>query len=404
MYIHNQYHLTYCTNIHPGESWPEVFDQLKKHVPEVKAKVSPQKPFGLGLRLSNQAGTDLLGENHLDDFKKWLNDQDCYVFTLNGFPYGKFHDLSVKDDVHAPDWLTEERIAYTQNLFQILEDLLPDGMDGGISTSPLSYRFWHDNELDSLNELFQKAAKNIIEVVKQLIASYRSKQKFLHLDIEPEPDGLIENTDELVAFFNNYLIPIGTHELNQYFNISRLEAREAILDHVQVCYDVCHFAVGFEKPKQVFQQLQENGIKVGKIQVSAALMVDLKKREKKSEKIKRQLEAFAESTYLHQVAGVDKKGTMIRYPDLPDALPKLFNDDAEEWRIHYHVPIFVDQYSDLKSTQKDIKKVFKYMKDQPVTRHLEVETYTWDVLPQDLKTDLGSSISRELEWVINNLK
>ena len=135
-------HLTYCTNIHSGENWPDHFAALQKYFPPVKEKLSPGKPMGIGLRLSNEAGIELIKKENLFGFKKWLTDQNAYVFTMNGFPYGGFHHIVVKDQVHAPDWTTNERVDYTMRLFHILTALVPPGMDGGVSTSPLSYRYW----------------------------------------------------------------------------------------------------------------------------------------------------------------------------------------------------------------------------------------------------------------------
>jgi hypothetical protein len=138
----NEYHLTYCTNIHPGESWTETYNNLKQFIPKVKQEVSPDAPFGIGLRLSDKASSSLLEGNNLSVFKGWLEKNHCYVFTLNGFPFGGFHHQSVKDQVHQPDWTTQARLGYTLRLFDILAALLPEGIEGGISTSPLSYKYW----------------------------------------------------------------------------------------------------------------------------------------------------------------------------------------------------------------------------------------------------------------------
>ena len=132
--------LTYCSNIHPGESWEDHFAQLQQHVPLIKARVNPDGRFGIGLRLSNTASLELKNEETLSSFIEWLNENDCYVFTMNGFPYGSFHNTIVKDKVHAPDWTTQDRVDYTIRLAEILSKLLPKDMEGGISTSPLSYR------------------------------------------------------------------------------------------------------------------------------------------------------------------------------------------------------------------------------------------------------------------------
>ena len=131
-------HLTYCTNIHAGENWKDHFEALKKNFPAIKEKISTHNSMGIGLRLSNEASTDLSHKENLNEFKKWLLEQDAYVFTMNGFPYGGFNHTRVKENVHTQDWTTKERVEYTLRLFDILKELLPEGMDGGISTSPMS--------------------------------------------------------------------------------------------------------------------------------------------------------------------------------------------------------------------------------------------------------------------------
>src|SRR5688572_19311874 len=145
-------HLTYCTNIHAGESWADHFAALKANIPDVKKKLSPDKPFGIGLRLSHLASLDLGKKEALAEFKTWLNASQCYVFVINGFPYGGFHHTKVKDKVHAPDWTTQDRVLYTIQLFKILSAILPEGMSGGVSTAPLSYKYWHNTVGEELQQ------------------------------------------------------------------------------------------------------------------------------------------------------------------------------------------------------------------------------------------------------------
>lgn len=137
-------HISYCSNIHPGESWQDHFQELKANLPSIKAAVAPNQSFGFGLRLAAEAAEELSEASNFAVFAAWLKEHDLYVFTMNGFPYGDFHIKEVKDQVHAPDWTTEERFLYTKKLFDILSQLLPENEEGGISTSPLSYRFWHE--------------------------------------------------------------------------------------------------------------------------------------------------------------------------------------------------------------------------------------------------------------------
>ena len=403
MLLTNSQHLTYCTNIHRGESWIEVYDYLKKYLPEIKARVAPDRPFGIGLRLSDRAGRELLGNGNLDNFRKWLEKNQLYVFTLNGFPFGHFHQQKVKDQVHHPDWTSPERVEYTLRLFKILSQLLPEGMEGGISTSPISYKLWWNHDNEALTGVWEKGTQNLLLVLKFLIETEQATGRRLHLDIEPEPDGLLEDTAGVVNFYQQWLIPLGVPFLKKHFGFGKDEAERRIKYHLQICYDICHFAVVYEEPAQVFKAFETAGINIGKIQISAALKALFPEGDVQRERIIADFRQFDEPTYLHQVVGRDHKDDKIRYNDLPAAIDQFKNINFREWRSHFHVPVFLDQYDQLASTQEDIFKVFSINKNTPLSKHLEVETYTWEVLPKDLQVDLVTSISRELEWVLKNI-
>ncbi|MEH1898263.1 MAG: metabolite traffic protein EboE [Nostoc sp.] len=400
----SNFHLTYCTNIHPGESWLEVFANLEKYIPELKSRLSPTESFGIGLRLADIAATQLLENNNLAQFQAWLTQHNLYVFTLNGFPYGGFHRQVVKDQVYAPDWSTQERVNYTLNLAQILAVLLPEGLDGGISTLPLSYKPWWVKDQETFETVLKKSCLNIASVVGEMIRIYEETGKILHIDLEPEPDGLIENTSEVIDFYQNWLLPIGSSYLSEEFNIEQDLAEAKLLEHVRVCYDTCHFSVEYEEPESVFARLQSAGIKIGKIQISAAIQVKIPADIEKRSLIVERLRPFAESTYLHQVIERRSDGTLHHYPDLISALPHLEQSLAEEWRTHFHVPIFIHDYQILQSTQDDIATVLHLLQTNNACSHLEIETYTWDVLPSEMKIDMLTSIQREYEWVLKLIR
>ncbi|MEH2014579.1 metabolite traffic protein EboE [Nostoc sp.] len=396
----SNFHLTYCSNIHPGESWLEVFANLEKYVPNLKSRLSHTEPFGIGLRLADAATKQLLESNNLAQFQAWLTQHNLYVFTLNGFPYGGFHRQVVKDQVYAPDWSTQERVNYTLNLTQILATLLPEGLDGGISTLPISYKPWSGEDQATFETVLKKSCLNIASVVAEMIRIYEETGKILHIDLEPEPDGLIENTSEVIDFYHNWLLPIGGNYLSEKLNIEQRLAETKLLEHVRVCYDTCHFSVEYEQPQSVFARLQSAGIKIGKIQISAAIKVKIPAEIEKRSLIVERLRPFAESTYLHQVIERRSDGTLYHYPDLITALPHLEKSLAEEWRTHFHVPIFIHDYQILQSTQDDIATVLHLLQTNNACQHLEIETYTWDVLPSEMKIDLLTSIQREYEWVL----
>jgi hypothetical protein len=394
-------HLTYCTNIHAGESWGEHFAQLQQFIPAVKAQVSPGKPFGIGLRLSNLASLELSKEGPLNEFREWLQKNDCYVFTMNGFPYGGFHRERVKDEVHTPDWAMAERVAYTIRLFRILAALLPEGMEGGVSTSPLSYRIWHRCG-EEHKSIMESATLNMLLVVEQLIRIHRGGGPLLHLDVEPEPDGMLENSKEYIDWYFQHLLPAGVIMFTDKFGMTEEEATLAIKNHVQLCYDVCHFAVSYEDPKVVLERMYFFGLKIGKIQISAALKGIFPKEGR--ETVTNAFAAFNEEIYLHQVIARMSNDQKVHYPDLPQALADAERPDLEEWRAHFHVPVFIQDFGVLTSTRDDISRVLALQAAKPFTQHLEVETYTWEVLPPALKQEMGSSIAREMKWVLQQLE
>ncbi len=401
MIIENHAHLTYCTNIHPGETWEEVFDNLKQYTVEVKKRLTPDQPFGIGLRLSQKSAAVLLQDNNLSDFKTWLDRKNLYVFTLNGFPYGEFHNTIIKDQVHTPDWTTEDRVNYTYDLMKILAYLLPENMDGGVSTSPLSYKYWFDSET-AIDTTKEKTCASLIKIVLQLIKIKQETGKLLHLDLEPEPDGFLENTQEVIHFFNDYIFKRGLLELQDTIGCSAELGKQHLLNHIQVCYDVCHFALAYESPEYVISSLQKEGIQIGKVQISAAIKCE-KSKQVSIQTQQKCLRQFDEPTYLHQSIVRLTNNKLLHFSDLSEGIDAMENSNFKEIRTHFHIPIFLADFDVIESTQSDIIEALKLWKKNKYSKHLEVETYTWSVLPEKLQTDMTSSIVRELEWVVKQL-
>ena len=383
----NSHHLTYCANIHPAESWEEALLQLKNHIPKIKQVVSPESKFGVGLYLSDKASREILVGSHLNKFKSWLNKEGLYVFTMNGFPYGGFHGNVVKDNVYKPDWTTRERMEYTKRLFNILASLVPDGIDGGVSTLPISYKYWFDSK-SKAEKARDDSCKHFVEIALFLKEIESRTGKHLHLDIEPEPDCFIENSDEVIEFF---------------MRLSKAGNETVLKRHIAVCYDICHFSVKYEEPESVFQKLISNGIRIGKIQISAALKATFSSENSDKQQIVNQFKQFNEARYLHQTGVRSDSNEYTSFRDLSFAI-EFFNQNVREWRTHFHVPLFIEKYGSLLSTQDDVLKVLHFLRKNHITNHLEVETYSWDVLPANFKADMTNSIIRELEWVKKNLR
>ncbi len=385
-----EFHLAYCTNVHPGEDWEQTFAALERHLPPLKAAIAPGRPFGVGLRLSDLAARQLLQAGRLDAFAAWLERHGLYVFTLNGFPYGPFHQTVVKDSVYAPDWTRPERLAYTMRLAQILARLLPEGVDGSISTVPVSYKGWHATRAETERAL-EAGARQVLDMAKDLARLKQRTGQLIHLGLEPEPDCLLEDAAEVVAFFQRLL------------RQARPNEADLVRQHVRVCWDACHAAVEYESTADALAQFGAEGIQIGKLQLSSALKAVLGDREARA-RLAERLRPFAEGTYLHQVVERRSGGVLRRHPDLGVALRCLADPGALEWRIHFHVPIFAPDMAGLATTQAELIETLGLLREREFCRHVEIETYTWDVLPPALRLDLPGSLLREYEWVLSSME
>jgi hypothetical protein len=373
-------HLAYCSNIHRGESWGDTWDALKRHTLEVRQRVAANEPFAIGLRLSAAAAAELAGEQTLCQFQRWLDEQHCYVFTINGFPYGRFHGVGVKEAVYRPDWTTAARLDYTVRLFEILAHLLPPEVEGSVSTLPGSFKSFRLTPEEQAQ--IRRQVWRCVEAVAELSAR---TGKELHLGIEPEPLCLIETTDEAVAFFNQMARDHPGDE-----RLSR---------HLGVNYDACHQAVEFESPEQSLDRLRGAGIRLSKCHFSSALRVQ------PGDEAFEALQAFVDPVYLHQVVARHEGGALDRFADLPEALASPRARQAAEWRVHFHVPLQAPPQGCLDTTRPHLLGVIDWLAAHPTAcAHLEMETYTWDVLPPALKARcVVDQLVEEYRWTLGAL-
>jgi hypothetical protein len=394
------FHLTYCTKIHPSHGWEEQFACIKEYVPALKARLAPDRRFGLGLRLSAAESLELLERDNLKKFREFLSRNDIYVFTVNGFPYGPFRRQSVKASVFSPDWREDTRVAYTERLIEILASLLPPGMEGSISTLPLSYKPWI---APGDKRSMERMIANLAEIVWLLILVREEQGTLIHLDLEPEPDGLLENSNEVVDFFQQWLLPYGAQLLAGWTGTSPARARALLLEHIRICLDTCHLAVTYEDFASVLELFRVNGIQVGKVQVTSGLKVWLPEAQEQRQVLGRQLELFSNSPYLHQVIARREGGTFCHYQDLADILPQFSTVADRQWRIHFHMPLYIEGYEGLTSTQEETRAILRLLKEHSFCRHLELETYTWEVLPPAMQLDILDCLEKEYRWTLQAL-
>ena len=383
MRLGHDWHLAYCTNIHRGETWAETFANLERHTLAVRARVSPGAPYAIGLRLGAEAARELAGPGVLAAFRGWLDRHDCYVFTINGFPYGRFHGTRVKEQVYVPDWTTPERLAYTRQLFELLAQLLPPGVAGSVSTVPGSFK-----EFIRTPDQEQAMRANLWQCVEALAELGERTGRELHLGLEPEPLCYLETTAETVRFFGALR--------DDRPGDPRLDR------HLGVNYDACHLAVEFEEAAVALGRLRDHDIRLSKVHLSSALRVPA------AAAVGGALRGFQDTVYFHQVVARDATGGLRRFRDLDVALADAADhrpEATEEWRIHYHVPLHCQPAAPFLTTADHLTGVLDALAAAPhLCQHFEMETYTWDVLPPALKSrDVVDQLVAEYDWTLTQL-
>jgi hypothetical protein len=383
-------HLTYCTNIHAGQSWQDIRASLDEYVPAIKSTVAQSQPMGIGLRLSGEAAAVARQPEALASFRDQLSVLGAYVFTINAFPFGPFHGVRVKEDVYLPDWRDRERVAFTANSAAVLAGILPDGIEGSISTVPGAFK---PNGRSS--EAVAAMARNLMMAVADLVDLKRRTGKHIALALEPEPCCFLETTDESIAFFEGALLKPETLDmLGGITGVGRSEAEILLRRHLGICYDVCHGSVEYEDTVAALDRLLAAGIAIPKIQLSAAMRIPAMTKG-----LINAVMRYNDGVYLHQSI-VRSGDNLLRHVDLPDAVTAFGEGQADgEWRIHCHVPVFLADLGEISSTRSDLVATLAALRQRTRSSHLEVETYTWDVLPDNVRTGSKSAdIAREIAF------
>ena len=382
MKLSSGFSLAYCTNIHRGEGWAETFSGLKNHTLRVRDRVAAGKSFGLGLRLSNQALVELQEPTALKDFRNWLDRENCLVAGINGFPFGSFHGVAVKEKVFAPDWTDPARLDYTKRLFDLLATVGTVDSKGTVSTLPGSFKGF--NRDAGAQKIMRK---NILDCATYLARMRDRTGLSMRLALEPEPLGLVENTAETIELFNRL----------------REEAPSPAIveDFLGVCYDTCHFALQYEDPAEAINRLNRNGAPVVKLHLSSAL------RLQPTVRALQRLSAMQEPVYLHQCMGVRDDGAMVGYKDIPEALASGTLPGLKEVRVHFHVPLTAENLGDdLSTTSPHLLGALDVVtRENCQVKELEIETYTWEVLPDALRAgDVVDQIVNEYSWTLRALE
>lgn len=384
-------HLTYCLNVHPAETWEQTLHVLQHAVLGIRSRFDKEQPFGLGLRLSADTARRLQDPSLIDGLREFLAEHNLYVFTINGFPYGPFHGQRVKEHVYEPNWTQAARRNYTEDLIRILAKLVPQDMAGSISTVPIGFGPSFSSEA-----MLEAAVENLAACVQRCREILQETGRLIHIGLEPEPSCVLETSSDVVRFFENWLLPSGCKFLAADGNTSMAEAEEQIRCHLGVCLDTCHAAVQFEDLIDCWERYEQAGILISKVQLSAAL------QSNNSAAARDALRQFDEGVYLHQVRALQPNTAHVNaWLDLPDALAELesYSEDCLV-RTHCHVPLFWSGSDPLFSTAATMTDRFWEKLRGGSCPHIEVETYTFNVLPRVAAGDLtlAECVEQELRY------
>lgn len=364
----------YCTNVHPCRSLADVPRVLAGHAAAVRDRCGFDISVGLWLPAAAVAEPGAAAT-----VAEALAAHGFSCHTLNAFPFGDFHDARVKDRVYLPDWADPRRLDFTLACTRLLAALLPDGGEGSISTLPLGFK-----PLAGDAEWQAAASDALLAWARDASEVERRTGRCIRLAIEPEPFCVLETTAETVAFFERL-----------FARAAAVNAEPVARRHLGVCYDVCHQAVEFEDAAVAVAALTAAGIRINKVQVSCAIDA----AHPADPAVRAALAAYVEPRYLHQTFGRRPDGPLLRLPDLTRdlvATPPAAWQACDTWRIHYHVPVDAESLGALGTTRGELVRALAAIAALAYAPHLEVETYTWPVLPGADPVDLASGIAREL--------
>jgi len=357
--------LSYCTNVHPGRSLAEVESGLDQYTAPLRENFGA--PLAAGLWLAAPVVSELCAEPRaLPVFREGLARRRLTCHTLNAFPYGDFHDRRVKEKVYLPDWSDPRRLDYTKACSRILANLLPEGVEGSISTLPLAFKgFSH------APDHFDRCLAMLVDAAAALDCLYCETGRVIRLAIEPEPCCLVETSDEAVSFFSRL-----------WEWADRKGELEAAQRYLGLCYDVCHQAVEFEDIPASIRSLSSAGVRINKVHITCALELESPGENTAG---RRALASYVEERYLHQTLARTRTGAIVRKIDLTEQLtlePPAEFRDAQAWRVHFHVPVNAERLGPLRTTRDELRQALASVAELDYAPHLEVETYTWEVLPE----------------------
>lgn len=361
----------YATNVHPGRNLAELRTSLLGSAAEVARRVGGG-PLPLGVWLSAETVRQLTERpDEADRLRDDLAQAGLQIAAVNAFPYGNFSAERVKTQVYEPHWANARRALYTLAAAELLPRLLPRGTaHASMTTLPLGWRPRFSAE--GCGASVGLASAQLEQVARGLARIEARSGLRITLDLEPEPGCAIQTFDELCGFMQHCLRP--------------RQGDACLSRHLGACVDLCHAAVMSEAPERPFRACSRSGVGVHRVQVSAALSGGATAEELAA------LARFSEPRWLHQVVTGDHAEPRV-WADIDDFLESR---PSQPWRCHFHVPVFLQAFEGLRTTQASIEPALEAMAQLPEPPFVEVETYAWSRLPGKAAESLEAGIAREI--------
>ncbi|NQT87266.1 hypothetical protein HQ560_10910, partial [bacterium] len=261
-------------------------------------------------------------------------------------------------------------------------------VSGSISTLPITFRPW------ATDAVIEASVRNLAAVAAHLARLREETGRDIALALEPEPGCYLEKTDDVVDFYADRLLHAGAEALVREHGIPTADAEDLLRRHIGVCLDTVHTGVMGEDPADALRRLGWEGIRVVKVQLGAALNVQVGPSGPPAG-----LHDFVDEVYLHQ--------TLVRHPDgdtfftdLPDALDAAAEG---EWRVHFHVPLAWDGEGAIGTTRGQVTPEFLKAALRARVQHFETEIYTLDVFPAATASK-ESILAQDMAWALERLR
>lgn len=363
-------HLGYSSTVHPAEDLDGVIAELDGCASMVRQELDVPL-LGVGLWFASTLADRLANSPAaINKLRRALKRNQLEGVTLNGIAHSASKDNVVGTKLYCPDWTEPERLRYTLDLVDVLAVLLPrDASYGSISTIPLAWRApWSKARDAAAQKAFERLDWHL-ERTEQ-----RTGRK-IRVAVEPEPGCVLEMIPQAAGWLSRYASPYG--------GASR----------IGLGFDTCHLAVQFEEPADAFETLWRAGVDVVKAQLaSAPQLVDPSDMAGR-----RRLADLGDPKYLRQVREWCGPGV-----DDVDLAYQLSGHAA--WRMHAHLPAHCSLPDPLSTTNAVLEDCLTRLVGcgQPLTHHLESETYAWTRKPRTPET-LAKKIARELSWLRDRL-